>query len=181
MGILLYIKNLMDEISEEILEARRRLAEKSGDNARLGGTGSMRRKKKAQHKVAVADDKKLSLALRKMNVNPLPDVEEANLFKDDNTVIHFQRPHIRASIKDNVFVIAGRCETKPLRDLLPQLLDQIGPQNMQFLKDFVSKSKKEEETDEKDDENDDPELAEGNFEEFANQDEEKTEAKIVKD
>merc|ERR1712098_369955 len=149
-------------------------AEKAGDS-RLGGAGSMRRKKKAQHKVTVADDKKLSLALRKMNVNPLPDVEEANLFKDDDTVIHFQHPHIRASIRDNVFVIAGRCETKPLRDLLPQLLDQIGPQNMQFLKDFVSKSKTDQIDEEKDDEDDVPELAEGNFEEFANNEEVKIE------
>merc|ERR1712098_728610 len=107
MGEYFNILILMDnQIPEEILEARRRLAEKAGDS-RLGGAGSMRRKKKAQHKVTVADDKKLSLALRKMNVNPLPDVEEANLFKDDNTVIHFQHPHIRASIRDNVFVIAG--------------------------------------------------------------------------
>jgi nascent polypeptide-associated complex subunit beta len=155
---------MQDEISEEVLEARRKLAEKAG-NSRIGGAGSMRRKKKAQHKVTVADDKKLSMALRKMNVNPLPDVEEANLFKDDNTVIHFQNPHIRASIRDNIFVIAGRCETKPLRDLLPQLLDQIGPQNRQFLIDFVNKSKNDAEKD-NNDEDDVPELEEGNFEEF---------------
>ena len=32
------------------------------------------------------------MGLRKFQVQPFPDIDEVNLFKDDNTVIHFKKP-----------------------------------------------------------------------------------------
>jgi nascent polypeptide-associated complex subunit beta len=51
----------------------------------------------------VNEDKKLKSAIKKfgtvyhplisnLGVQPLLDIDEVNMFKDDNTVIHFKRP-----------------------------------------------------------------------------------------
>jgi nascent polypeptide-associated complex subunit beta len=51
----------------------------------------------------VNEDKKLKSAIKKfgtiyhplisyIGVQPLQDIDEVNMFKDDNTVIHFKRP-----------------------------------------------------------------------------------------
>ena len=92
---------------------------------RTGGKGSVRRKKKAVHKTASADDKRLQVALRvgaravrepaenctepdpllrahlkqgtlkRLGVNNIPGIEEVNLFRDNGSVIHFKNPKVR--------------------------------------------------------------------------------------
>ena len=62
------------------------------NNVRIGGKGSVRRKKKAVHKAAQTDDKRLAATLKRMGVQQLPDVDEVNMFKLDGTVIHFENP-----------------------------------------------------------------------------------------
>lgn len=59
---------------------------------RTGGKGSVRRKKKANHKANVTDDKRLQGTLKRLGVNNIPGIEEVNLFKDDGNVIHFTNP-----------------------------------------------------------------------------------------
>jgi nascent polypeptide-associated complex subunit beta len=44
--------------------------------AQVGGKGTVRRKHKAAHKAAGADDKKLQATLKRLGVNPLPAIEE---------------------------------------------------------------------------------------------------------
>jgi nascent polypeptide-associated complex subunit beta len=87
------------------------------------------------------------------------------MFRDDNTVIHFKNPEVQASVRDNLFVISGPNEVKPLRDLMPGIINQLGPQNLEFLKEFVQQTKQETKEDEI------PDLVEGeNFEEIAAKD-----------
>jgi nascent polypeptide-associated complex subunit beta len=38
------------------------------------------------------DDKKLQGALKKLNVQPIPGVEEVNMFREDGNVLHFSAP-----------------------------------------------------------------------------------------
>ncbi len=38
------------------------------------------------------------------------------------------------SVKENLLVVAGTPETKELKDMLPDILKQVGPQQYQFLK-----------------------------------------------
>jgi nascent polypeptide-associated complex subunit beta len=59
---------------------------------RIGGKGTPRRKVKKAHKSSGADDKKLQSSLKKLNVQPLPSIEEVNMFKEDGQVIHFTAP-----------------------------------------------------------------------------------------
>ncbi|KAG8081615.1 hypothetical protein GUJ93_ZPchr0755g29160 [Zizania palustris] len=64
---------------------------------RTGGKGTMRRKKKAVHKTATTDDKRLQSTLKRVGVNTIPAIEEVNIFKDD-LVIQFVNPKVQASI-----------------------------------------------------------------------------------
>ena len=81
--------------------------------SRTGGKGSIRRKKKAVHKTATSDDKKLGSTLKKFGVTNIPAIEEVNLFTADGNVIHFVNPKVQASIAANTYVISGPNETKP--------------------------------------------------------------------
>ncbi|KAL5721493.1 hypothetical protein ACHQM5_005133 [Ranunculus cassubicifolius] len=103
---------------------------------RTGGKGSMRRKKKAVHKSNTTDDKRLQTTLKRIGLNTIPAIEEVNIFQDD-TVIQFQNPRVQASVAANTWVITGTPQTKKLRDILPGIINQLGPDNMDNLKKLV--------------------------------------------
>ncbi|AQL10109.1 transcription factor BTF3 [Zea mays] len=100
---------------------------------RTGGKGSMRRKKKAVHKTTTTDDKRLQSTLKRIGGNTIPGIEEVNIFKDD-VVIQFQNPKVQASIPANTWVVSGVPQTKSLQDLLPSIINQLGPDNLDNLK-----------------------------------------------
>ena len=64
-------------------------------SVRIGGKGTARRKKKIVHKASNTDDKKLQSQLKKLQINPIPGIEEVNMFKDDGSVLHFSAPKVR--------------------------------------------------------------------------------------
>ncbi|KAG2784436.1 hypothetical protein PC116_g11130 [Phytophthora cactorum] len=123
-------------MADAITLARERLAAKFGD-VRTGGKGTVRRKRKAAHKTATADDKKLGATLKKLGVTPIPGVEEVNLFKADGQVIHFQGPKVQASIASNTYAVSGFNQTKSLQELLPGIINQLGPDNLANLKQIA--------------------------------------------
>jgi len=113
---------------------------------RTGEKGSVRRVKKKAHKNVAVDEKKLKASLKRLGVNDIPGIEEVNLFKDDGTVIHFVNPKVQASIAANVsgtYVISGTAETKKLQDLLPGIINQLGPDNLANLKEIAKQFTKE--------------------------------------
>jgi len=85
---------------------------KMQENVRIGGKGSVRRKKKTTHKTATTDDKRLQSTLKRLGVNNIPGIEEVNLFKEDGNVIHFANPKVQASIPANTYVVSGPSEVK---------------------------------------------------------------------
>lgn len=101
---------------------------------RTGGKGTVRRKHKVVRRATAHDDKKLKATLNKLAVRDIPAIEEVNLFKDDGNVIHFTNPKVQASIAANTYVVSGSCETKKLQDLLPGIITQLGPDNLEDLK-----------------------------------------------
>ena len=101
---------------------------------RIGGKGTMRRKKKVVHKSTGGDDKKLQSTLKKLSCNPIPGIEEVNMFKDDGNVLHFTQPKVQAAIAANTFAITGAAENKPLTDLMPGILSQLGQGSLPALK-----------------------------------------------
>mmetsp|Transcript_24928 Transcript_24928/g.64963 ORF Transcript_24928/g.64963 Transcript_24928/m.64963 type:complete len:157 (+) Transcript_24928:24-494(+) len=101
---------------------------------RIGGKGTARRKKKVVHRTATTDDKKLQSTLKKLSCNNIPGVEEVNMIKDDGNVIHFAAPKVQAAIAANIFSIRGASETKELSEMLPGILNQLGPDSLSSLK-----------------------------------------------
>merc|ERR1712216_992756 len=103
-------------------------------SVRIGGKGTVRRKKKVVHKTTTTDDKRLQNTLKRLGINSIPAIEEVNLFMDQGEVIHFTTPKVQASIAANTYVIIGHAETKKLQDLLPGIINQLGPDNLANLK-----------------------------------------------
>ncbi|KAK2746515.1 Nascent polypeptide-associated complex subunit beta [Myotisia sp. PD_48] len=135
------------------------------------GKGTPRRKMKKVHKSSGTDDKKLQTSLKKMNVQPIQAIEEVNMFKEDGNVIHFAAPKVQASVPSNTFAIYGHGEEKELTELVPGILNQLGPDSLASLRklaeSYQSMQKKEEGKNEGEDDDDDdiPDLVEGeNFE-----------------
>ncbi|CAN4084948.1 unnamed protein product [Withania somnifera] len=92
-------------------------------SVRTGGKGTMRRKKKAVHKTTTTDDKRLQSTLKRIGVNAIPAIEEVNIFKED-VVIQFINP-------------------KELQDILPQIIHQLGPDNLENLKKLAEQFQKQ--------------------------------------
>lgn len=101
---------------------------------RIGGKGTPRRKKKVVHSTQATDDKKLQSSLKKLSVNTIPGIEEVNMIKDDGSVIHFNNPKTQASLAANTFAITGHGENKQITDMLPNILNQLGPEGITQLK-----------------------------------------------
>ena len=93
------------------------------------------------------------------------------MFKDDNTLIHFKKPSIQFSVRENLMVVTGNPETKDFKEMLPDILKQAGPQQMAQLQSLMQSMQKEgvAEKPGEEDEDDVPELV-GNFEETAKKD-----------
>ncbi|KIN04411.1 hypothetical protein OIDMADRAFT_156339 [Oidiodendron maius Zn] len=142
-------------------------------SARIGtcfGKGTPRRKVKKVHKSAGADDKKLQTSLKKLNVQPIQAIEEVNMFKSDGNVIHFAAPKVHAAVPANTFAIYGNGEDKELTELVPGILNQLGPDSLASLRklaeSYQSMQKAEGGEDKRDEDDDDiPDLVAGeNFE-----------------
>merc|ERR1739848_770180 len=125
-----------------------KLRKMAGD-IRIGGKGTVRRKKKAVHKTAGTDDKRLQNTLRRLGVNTIPGIEEVNIFQDDK-VIHFTNPKVQASIAANTYIISGNSSNKKLQDLLPGIIPQLGPDNLNNLRKIAEQFQKQEEAASKD-------------------------------
>merc|ERR1712187_612985 len=98
----------------------------------MGGTA--RRTKKAKHGSHGADDKQLQAQLKRLGLNSIPGIEEVNMFKDDGSVVHFSAPKVQASVTANTYVVTGHAENKRLEELLPGIINQLGPDNLMNLK-----------------------------------------------
>ncbi|KAK1272724.1 hypothetical protein QJS04_geneDACA009888 [Acorus gramineus] len=109
---------------------------------RTGGKGSVRRKKKAVHKTTTTDDKRLQSTLKRIGVNAIPAIEEVNIFKDE-LVIQFLNPKVQASIAANTWVVSGSPQTKKLQDLLPGIINQLGPDNLDNLRRLAEQFQKQ--------------------------------------
>ncbi|KZT34409.1 NAC-domain-containing protein [Sistotremastrum suecicum HHB10207 ss-3] len=119
---------------------------------RIGGKGTVRRKIVRKAKPSTAqDDKKLQTSLKKLNVQPIPGVEEVNMFKEDGNVLHFSAPKgspfalthssslalmtlIHAAVSANTFVVYGAGHEKELTELVPGILNQLGPDSLASLR-----------------------------------------------
>eukprot|EP00356_Strombidium_inclinatum_P002489 CAMPEP_0170478632 /NCGR_PEP_ID=MMETSP0208-20121228/114_1 /TAXON_ID=197538 /ORGANISM="Strombidium inclinatum, Strain S3" /LENGTH=153 /DNA_ID=CAMNT_0010750925 /DNA_START=58 /DNA_END=519 /DNA_ORIENTATION=- len=120
-------------MDNEVKDAREKLKARFG-NTQIGGKGTQRRTKKVVHHQEVNEDKKLKSTIKKFGMQTLQDIDEVNMFKDDNTVIHLRKPQTQFSVRENMLVVTGTPETKEIKDMMPDILKQVGPQQYQYLK-----------------------------------------------
>merc|ERR1719394_1312236 len=66
-------------------------------------------------------------------INNIPGIEEVNMIRDDGHVIHFNNPKVQASLAANTFAITGHAETKLVTEILPQIINQLGPDSLRHL------------------------------------------------
>merc|ERR1712017_56963 len=111
-------------------------------SVRIGGKGSVRRKKKGVHKTTTTDDKRLQNTLKRLGINSIPAIEEVNLFMESGEVIHFTNPKVQASIAANTCVIIGHAEVKKLQDLFPGILNQVDKSVLPSLKKIADEYSK---------------------------------------
>lgn len=109
------------------------------NEVRIGGKGSPRRKKKVMHKTTTIDDKKLQASLKKVSANIISNVEEVNMMKDDGSVIHFTNPRVQASLAANTFAVTGHAENRQLTEMLPGILNQLGPEGLKSLREMADR------------------------------------------
>merc|ERR1712021_251839 len=106
-----------------------------------GGKGTVRRKKKVASRSASAQsDAKLGTTLKNLGATNIPGIEEVNLFREDGKVIHFINPKVQASIAANTYIISGPSDTKPLQDLLPSIVPQLGVDNLSQLQSMAAQA-----------------------------------------
>ena len=168
---------MQNETNEEILKARKEFAKKFG-NTQIGGKGTQKIKHQAKHRGnKVEADKKVQAVAKKAQAKKINEVSEINIFKDDNSVIHFKKPNIEYSFKEKVSFVSGQHETKNIKDLLPGIIKQLGPKQFEFMKDYADSIKAKDKKTEKIEEA--PELVE-DFETVSKKDEKKEEKKEEK-
>ncbi|KAI0000219.1 NAC-domain-containing protein [Russula compacta] len=110
---------------------------------RIGGKGTVRRKIVRKSKPANAqDDKKLQGALKKLNVQPITGVEEVNMFREDGNVLHFSAPKVHAAVPANTFAIYGTGQVKELTELVPGILNQLGPDSLRRCANLPSRQQR---------------------------------------
>lgn len=174
------------ETNPEIIEARKKLAEKFG-NMKLGGKGNVSSTNLSYQDLR-EERKSLSTSLppfKTRRFSPLPrrpvrkifniysliearklnDIQEVNIFRDDNSILHFKKPSYEYSPKEKCSFLTGPHEIKHIKDLLPNILKQLGPKQYSFMKDYVDQLKAKDQKGDKIEEA--PELVE-DFEEVSN-------------
>merc|ERR1711939_1087362 len=115
------------------LEKIKRLQAAAAGNK--GAKGQPRRKAvKVGGASAQGDDKKLSAALKKLQVQPISGVEEANMFMENGNVLHFSAPKVHAAVSSNTYAVYGQGHEKELTELVPGILNQLGPDSLASLR-----------------------------------------------
>eukprot|EP01083_Nonionella_stella_P002274 6544_1 len=154
------------------LTMKQKLEQKFGKPRKVGAV--RRQQHKTSRRSVKQDDKRLQSSLRKLNVNTIPAIEEVNLFREDGKIIHFDNPTVQASIAANTYAVSGDSSVKEITDLLPGILSQLGPENLEQLKEIAAEAGFVEPTQEAEDDDDFsdgsiPDLVENaNFEDAAN-------------
>ena len=157
----------MDQ-KQKIMDARDKLAKKFGGvKTRIGGKGTQKRKLKVADKGNASSSKKLKNIEKKLNVVPMPDIAELNLFKNDGTILQFQNTTIKGSMQHQVFVVSQQPEEKNLKDHFAEFISQMDANEIKTLgeahKDSLPKNPEAKEEEKKEEEA--PELVD--FEEVA--------------
>uniref|UniRef100_A0A0A9WQ44 Transcription factor BTF3 n=1 Tax=Lygus hesperus TaxID=30085 RepID=A0A0A9WQ44_LYGHE len=89
---------------------------KRAELVRTGGKGSVRRTVKAHHKNS-GEDRKVQNTVRRLGVTPLNEIDEAIFYRQDGSVMHFDKPKVQASTQTQCFVVSGDYQIKTAEEV----------------------------------------------------------------
>ncbi|GAA5836955.1 hypothetical protein JCM9279_007717 [Rhodotorula babjevae] len=107
---------------------------------KLSGNKAPIRRKVVPKQAASQDDSKLRNQLKKLNVQGVGPVDEVNMFKEDG-ILHFQRPTVHCSAGNNTYAVYGHGVHKDLTELMPSVLNQLGPDAMAVIQRLAEQMK----------------------------------------
>ena len=76
-------------------------------------------------------------ALGKLKATKIEGVEEANFFREDGKVLHFNRVGVQGAPASNTFAFTGYPQEKNITQLIPQILPQLGAENLEILRQLA--------------------------------------------
>lgn len=87
------------------------------------------------HHAVVKDDKQLINTLKKLGANPIPGIEEVNLFRNDNVVITIKNPKVQTALACNTFSVAGTAVEKPVSEVMSSF-PNMNPESLMQLRNL---------------------------------------------
>ena len=121
----------MQEENLKVIEARKRLADKfSSTSIKLGGKGTPKRKVKVVHHSTSNNDKQTKDIIKKLQAQPLQDLNEINLFTKDLKVMQFKNPDVYGNIPNQTFIVCGNHEEKTVKDNFAEFITQLSSAQM---------------------------------------------------
>ena len=121
-------------IDQEKLAKLQKLSAKN----KIGGTRRKLTKKTPSNANAQKDDTKLQAQLAKLHAVTIDNVAEANFFRDDGKVLHFNKVGVQTVPQYNTSVFYGIPQEKGLQELFPGIISQMGAESIQALAQLAS-------------------------------------------
>ena len=109
--------------------------QKLSANNKVGGT---RRKLIKKSTGGNKDDSKLQAQLAKYRAVTIDNVVEANFFKEDGNVMHFNKVGVQVASQYNTSVFYGMPQEKSLQELFPGIISQLGSDAISALTQLAS-------------------------------------------
>ncbi|SCV03264.1 LAME_0H09032g1_1 [Lachancea meyersii CBS 8951] len=105
---------------------------------KVGGTRRKFAKKTGSSAGGNKDDTKLQAQLAKLRAVTIDQVEEANFFKEDGKVMHFNKVGVQNAPQHNTSVFYGIPQEKTLNELFPSIIPQLGEDSINALTQLAS-------------------------------------------
>lgn len=121
-------------IDQEKLAKLQKLSAKN----KIGGTRRKLNKKTSSNANAQKDDTALQAQLAKLHAVTIDNVAEANFFRDDGKVLHFNKVGVQTAPQHNTSVFYGIPQEKGLQELFPGIISQMGAESIQALAQLAS-------------------------------------------
>ena len=131
-----------EKLSDEqlkVLEARKKLTDKyASTSIRMGGKGTQRRKVKVVHHSTSGSDKQTKEVIKKLQAQPLQELNEVNLFTNDLKVIQFKNPEVFGNLPNQIFIVCGNGEEKHVKDNFAEFITQLSPSQIEQFKNLAA-------------------------------------------
>jgi nascent polypeptide-associated complex subunit beta len=105
---------------------------KLSSKVRIGGKGTVRRKRKVVHRTPVTIEKNVHISLKELSLNQISEIGEAFMIYSDGRIKYFNNPKVEASSVANIFVITGYAMAKRFTETDSEILSQLSDEIQSF-------------------------------------------------